>query len=102
MPRPFRLIFFHNFDTNACYLDSTLPVFLNVYIYNLNKLDTTSYDRLYRKFKYGYNVIRSWFGEQWCRLRDQEEKYKCDAFVSYNSADEDWVMEQLLPNLESS
>ncbi|XP_059364694.1 LOW QUALITY PROTEIN: toll-like receptor 13 [Carassius carassius] len=71
-------------------------------MYNLNKLDTTSYDRLHWKFKYGYYVIRSWFGEQWCHLRDQEEKYKCDAFISYNSADEDWVMEQLLPNLESS
>ncbi|KAG1947806.1 toll-like receptor [Pimephales promelas] len=53
-------------------------------------------------FKYGYYVFRSWFGEQWRRLRDQEEKYKYDAFVSYNSADEDWVMEQLLPNLEGS
>ncbi|KAK2903188.1 hypothetical protein Q8A67_007901 [Cirrhinus molitorella] len=60
------------------------------------------YVRLYWKFKYGYYVFRSWFGEQWRRLKDQEEKYKYDAFISYNSADEDWVMEQLLPNLEGS
>lgn len=95
--------FFHNFDTNVCYLDIALYLFSSTFTFTiLLILIPLLYVRLYWKFKYGYYVIRSWFGEQWRRFRDQEEKYKYDAFVSYNSADEDWVMEQLLPNLEGS
>ncbi|KAK9960768.1 hypothetical protein ABG768_008603 [Culter alburnus] len=95
--------YFHNFDTNVCYLDIELYLFSLTFTFTiLLTLIPFLYVRLYWKFKYGYYVFRSWFGEQWRRLRDQEEKYKYDAFVSYNSADEDWVMEQLLPNLEGS
>ncbi|KAI7806435.1 toll-like receptor 21 [Triplophysa rosa] len=95
--------YFHNFDTNVCYLDLGLYLFSSTYAFTiLLTVIPLLYVRLYWKFKYGYYVFRSWFGEQWRRLRDQEEKYKFDAFVSYNSADENWVMEQLLPNLEGS
>ncbi|XP_043117973.1 toll-like receptor 21 [Puntigrus tetrazona] len=95
--------FFHNFDTNVCYLNLALYLFSSTFTFTiLLSLIPLLYVRLYWKFKYGYYVFRSWFGEQWRRLRDQEEKYKYDAFVSYNSADEDWVMEQLLPILEGS
>uniref|UniRef100_A0A8C1IKN4 Toll-like receptor 21 n=1 Tax=Cyprinus carpio TaxID=7962 RepID=A0A8C1IKN4_CYPCA len=95
--------FFHNFDTNVCYLDIALYLFSSTFTFTiLQSLIPLLYVRLYWKFKYGYYVFRSWFGEQWRRLKDQEEKYKYDAFISYNSADEDWVMEQLLPNLEGS
>ncbi|XP_067305006.1 toll-like receptor 21 [Pseudorasbora parva] len=95
--------YFHNFDTNVCYLDIALYLFSSTFTFTiLLTLIPFLYVRLYWKFKYGYYVFRSWFGEQWRRLRDQEEKYKYDAFVSYNSADEEWVMEQLLPNLEGS
>ncbi|KAF7708277.1 hypothetical protein HF521_017334 [Silurus meridionalis] len=59
-------------------------------------------EKFYWKFKYGYYVFRSWFGERWRRLREEEEKCTYDAFISYNSADEEWVMEQLLPNIEGS
>ncbi len=95
--------FFHNFDTNVCYLDIAPYLFSSTFTFTiLLILIPLLYVRLYWKFKYGYYVFRSWFGEQWRRLRDQEEKYKYDAFVSYNSADEDWVIKQLLPNLEGS
>lgn len=95
--------YFHNFDTKVCYLDIELYFFSSTSTLTiLLTLIPLLYVKLYWKFKYGYYVFRSWFGEQWRRLRDQEEKYNYDAFVSYNSADEDWVMEQLLPNLEGS
>ncbi|XP_055065814.2 toll-like receptor 21 [Misgurnus anguillicaudatus] len=95
--------YFHNFDTNVCYLDLGLYLFSSTYAFTvLLTLLPLLYDRLYWKFKYGYYVFRSWFGEQWRRLRDQEENYKFDAFISYNSADEKWVMEELSPNLEGS
>ncbi|XP_073703446.1 toll-like receptor 21 [Garra rufa] len=96
-------LYFHNFLTNVCYLDIALYLFSSTFTFTiLLSLIPLLYVRLYWKFKYGYYVFRSWFGEQWRRLKDQEEKYKYDAFISYNSADEDWVMEQLLPNLEGS
>lgn len=95
--------YFHNFDTNVCYLDLGLYLFSSTCAFAiLLTIIPLLYDKLYWKLKYSYYVFRSWFGEQWRRLRDQEEKYKFDAFVSYNSADENWVMEQLLPNLEGS
>ncbi|TRY95598.1 hypothetical protein DNTS_018377 [Danionella cerebrum] len=95
--------YFHNFDTKVCYLDIALYLFSSTFALTiLLTLIPLLYAKLYWKFKYGYYVFRSWFGEQWRRLRDQEEKYKYDAFVSYNSADEDWVMEELLPNLEGA
>ncbi|KAF3839315.1 hypothetical protein F7725_018032 [Dissostichus mawsoni] len=52
--------------------------------------------------KYGCYVFISWFGEQWRRLREKEENCKYDAFISYNSSDEQWVMDQLIPNLEGN
>ncbi|KAM9309607.1 toll-like receptor 13 [Pholidichthys leucotaenia] len=58
------------------------------------------YVKLYWKTKYGYYVFRAWFSQQWSSFREEEEKCKYDAFISYNSSDEQWVMHQLLPNLE--
>ncbi|XP_078087205.1 toll-like receptor 22 [Mustelus asterias] len=34
------------------------------------------------------------------RKRGRKERYKYDAFISYNTQDEHWVLSQLLPNLE--
>lgn len=92
---------FYNFDTSVCYIDLGEYMFLGtalaVVLFTFTPL---GYVKLYWKFKYGYYVFRSWFSEQWRRLREEEEKCKYDAFISYNSSDEKWVMDQLLPNLE--
>ncbi|XP_031642419.1 toll-like receptor 13 [Oncorhynchus kisutch] len=94
---------FYNFDTNVCYLDlgeylfaTTTTVILLLTIIPL------LYTKLYWKLKYSYYVFRSWFGQHWRRLREKEEHCKYDAFISYNSADEPWVLDQLLPNLEGN
>lgn len=93
---------FYNFDTHVC-SDFGVYWFASTYVVALLlTLLPILYVKLYWKFKYGFYVFRSWFGEQWRRLREEEEKCMYDAFISYNSADEDWVMEQLLPNLEGS
>nr|AEI59678.1 TLR21 [Ictalurus punctatus] len=93
---------FYNFDTHVC-SDFGVYWFASTYIVTLLvTLLPLLYVKLYWKFKYGYYVFRSWFGEQWRRLREEEENCTYDAFISYNSADEEWVMEQLLPNLEGS
>lgn len=94
---------FYNFDTNVCYIDLGEYLFVStaivVFLFTVAPL---LYVKLYWKMKYGYYVFRSWFSEQWRRLREEEENCKYDAFVSYNSSDEQWVMEQLLPNLEGN
>ncbi|XP_017561575.1 toll-like receptor 21 [Pygocentrus nattereri] len=95
--------YFYNFDINVCYVKLELYFFASTYTVTiLLTLIPLLYVKLYWKLKYSYYVFRSWFGEQWRRLREQEEKCIYDAFISYNSADEKWVMEQLLPNLEGN
>ncbi|XP_034554153.1 toll-like receptor 21 [Notolabrus celidotus] len=94
---------FHNFDTKVCYIDLGEYLFLStaavIFLFVVTPL---LYVNLYWKLKYSYYVFQSWFGEQWRRIRDEEENCKYDAFISYNSSDEQWVMDQLLPNLEGN
>lgn len=92
---------FYKFDTRVCYKDLGKYAFLGtslvIFLFTFTPL---FYVKLYWKFKYGYYVFRSWFSEQWRRIREEKENCKYDAFISYNSSDEKWVMDQLLPNLE--
>nr|XP_046254229.1 toll-like receptor 21 [Scatophagus argus] len=92
---------FYKFDTNVCYINLGEYLFfstaLAIFLFTVTPL---LYVKLYWKIKYGYYVFRSWFGEHWRRLIEEEENCKYDAFISYNSSDEQWVMDQLLPNLE--
>ncbi|XP_038140259.1 toll-like receptor 21 [Cyprinodon tularosa] len=94
---------FHNFDTRVCYIDLGKYMFFStaavLFVFAVSPL---LYVKLYWKMKYSYYVFRSWFGDQWNRLREKEEKCKYDAFISYNFSDEEWVMNQLLPNLEGN
>ncbi|XP_022620352.1 platelet-activating factor acetylhydrolase IB subunit gamma isoform X1 [Seriola dumerili] len=94
---------FHNFKTNVCYIDLGEYLFFStavvIFLFTVTPL---LYVKLYWKMKYSYYVFRSWFSDQWRRLREEEENCKYDAFISYNSSDEQWVMDQLLPNLEGN
>ncbi|KAK2844809.1 hypothetical protein Q5P01_011468 [Channa striata] len=94
---------FCKFDTKVCYIDlgeylyfSTAAV---IFLFTVTPL---LYVKLYWKMKYSYYVFCAWFSEQWRKLREEEENCKYDAFISYNSSDEQWVMDQLLPNLEGN
>ncbi|XP_075965343.1 toll-like receptor 21 [Anarhichas minor] len=94
---------FYNFDTKVCYIDLGEYLFLStagvIFLFTVTPL---LYVKLYWKMKYGYYVFRSWFSEQWRILSEKDENCKYDAFISYNSSDEQWVMEQLMPNLEGN
>lgn len=94
---------FYNFDTKVCYIDLGESLFLRTAaVLFLFTVSPILYVKLYWKMKYSYYVFRSWFGEQWRRVREEEENCEYDAFISYNSSDEQWVMDQLLPNLEGN
>uniref|UniRef100_UPI00398E70B4 toll-like receptor 21 n=1 Tax=Pristiophorus japonicus TaxID=55135 RepID=UPI00398E70B4 len=58
---------------------------------------------IYQKGKwnihYGYYLLRAWIHEYKLQ-RGSSKDYQYDAFVSYNSKDEDWVFDQLLHKLE--
>ena len=95
--------YFYNFDTNVCFADlgkylffTTAAVIFVVIVVPLFHV------KLYWKIKYGFYVFRAWFSEQWRKLRKDEENCDYDAFVSYNFHNEQWVTEQLLPNLEGN
>lgn len=94
---------FYNFKTNVCYVDLGEYLFITTSIVVfLFSISPVLYVKLYWKMKYSYYVFRSWFGDHWRGLREEEEKCKYDAFISYNSSDEHWVLDQLLPNLEGN
>lgn len=94
---------FFKFDTSVCYIDLGKYLFFFtapwIFLFTVWPL---LYVKLYWKIKYSYYVFHSWFSEQWHRLREKEENCKYDAFISYNSCDELWVMNELLPNLEGN
>nr|QBP05241.1 toll-like receptor 21 [Boleophthalmus pectinirostris] len=94
---------FYSFDTKVCYADlGQYLCFITAAFLFLFTSFPIIYVKLYWTFKYSYFVFRAWFSEQWRRLRDEEENCVYDAFISYNSSDEQWVMEQLVPNLEGN
>lgn len=94
---------FYKFDTSVCYVDLGEYLFFCtapwIFLFTVWPL---LHVKLYWKVKYSYYVFRSWFGEQWRRLREEEENCAYDAFISYNSSDELWVVNELLPNLEGN
>ncbi|XP_056321045.1 toll-like receptor 13 [Danio aesculapii] len=49
-------------------------------------------------FKPFYHIASGWFREA-LRMKEKPQ-YRYDAFVSYSSKDEHWIIEELLPNLE--
>ncbi|XP_030068510.1 toll-like receptor 13 [Microcaecilia unicolor] len=88
-------------DTHICFLDigqrlfwGTAPALI------LFMLLPITYRKCYWRIKYNFYIFRSWFNEYW-RWKE-EEHFKYDAFVSYNSYDEAWVLQELLPNLETN
>ncbi|XP_039972977.1 toll-like receptor 21 [Xiphias gladius] len=94
---------FYNFDTKVCYIDlGEYLLFSTAAVIFLFTVTPLLYVKLYWRMKYSYYVFRSWFSDQWRRLREEEENCKYDAFISYNSSDEQWVMDHLLPNLEGN
>ncbi|XP_028971732.1 toll-like receptor 21 [Esox lucius] len=94
---------FYNFETNVCNKDLEEYFFAcTTSLILLLTIIPILYDKLYWKLKFSYYVFCSWIGQHFRRLRNKEEQCKYDAFISYSSADEPWIVDQLLPNLEGN
>ncbi|XP_009473400.1 PREDICTED: toll-like receptor 13, partial [Nipponia nippon] len=90
--------YLHSFDTRVCFLDvglylfaGTAPAVLLLLVLPL------LYHRAYWRLRYHFYLLRAWANGRWQR---EERRYAYDSFVSYNSADEGWVLGELVPELE--
>ncbi|KAL9820799.1 uncharacterized protein GJ701_017407 [Geothlypis trichas] len=90
--------YLHCFDTCVCYLDmgrylfaGTAPAVLLLLVLPL------LHHRGYWRLRYQLFLLRAWARGHW---RREQRRYTYDTFVSYNSRDEQWVLEELVPELE--
>ncbi|KAF7242335.1 Toll-like receptor 13 [Varanus komodoensis] len=89
----------YSFDTHVCFQDIGLYLFSITFpVLLLHMLLPVLYHRTYWQLKYHLYILRAWVNSHW--RRGEDEDYQFDAFVSYNSRDESWVLEQLVPSLE--
>ncbi|XP_053123627.1 toll-like receptor 13 [Hemicordylus capensis] len=89
----------YSFDIHVCFQDMGLYLFAFIFpALLLNMLLPFLYERTYWQVKYHIYILRAWVNDHW--RRGDSERYKFDAFVSYNSTDEGWVLDQLVPSLE--
>ncbi|OXB53243.1 hypothetical protein ASZ78_002560 [Callipepla squamata] len=93
-----RNAYIHSFDTRVCFLDLGLYLFAGTApAVLLLLLVPVVYHRAYWRLKYHWYLLRCWVNQHW---RREEKSYLYDSFVSYNSADESWVLQKLVPELE--
>ncbi|KAM3910383.1 uncharacterized protein RB166_021014 [Leptodactylus fuscus] len=91
-------VFFHSFDTHVCDLKEKLILFCSSFCFlSLLIIVPIVYSKSYWRIKYNYFLFISWLNQRWSSNKDL---YKYDAFVSYNTRDEAWVYETMLPMLE--
>ncbi|XP_066463223.1 toll-like receptor 13 [Eleutherodactylus coqui] len=91
-------VLFHSFDTHVCDLKAKLILFCSSFFFLcLLTIIPIVYSKSYWRIKYNYFLFISWLHERW---KSDKDLYKYDAFVSYNTQDEDWVYETMLPMLE--
>ncbi|XP_056398146.1 toll-like receptor 13 [Hyla sarda] len=89
---------FLNFDTQVCDHKERLAFFCSSFFFLcLLMIIPIVYSKSYWRLKYNYFLFISWLNVRWNSSKDL---YKYDAFVSYNTRDEDWVYETMLPMLE--
>nr|XP_032817071.1 toll-like receptor 13 [Petromyzon marinus] len=91
---------FVDFDASVCYEKWGRVMFvLTLPFFSLLTACPLVFVKARWHIRYGYYMFRAWFREY--RRRDEDARaYDYDAFISYNSRDEDWVMGELVPRLE--
>ncbi|XP_040437380.1 toll-like receptor 13, partial [Falco naumanni] len=90
--------YLHSFDTRVCFLDVGLYLFAATTPAVLLLLALPLlHHRAYWRLRYHFYLLRAWANGRWQR---EERRYAYDTFVSYNSADEGWVLGELVPELE--
>ncbi|XP_078406843.1 toll-like receptor 22 [Cetorhinus maximus] len=91
-----------NFNSNSCvvhfeflfYISSSTVIILTIIV-------SFTYHFWRWHVVYAYYLLLAFIYDN-NRKRGRNERYKYDAFISYNAHDEHWVLNQLLPNLEGN
>ncbi|KAM5131884.1 uncharacterized protein ACMZJ9_018696 [Mantella aurantiaca] len=92
--------YFYKFDIQVCDLILKRGMFCGSFVaVLLFMLIPIVYKKSYWRIRYNYFLFLSWLHERW---NSDKDIYKYDAFVSYNTKDEDWVYQNMLPMLEDS
>uniref|UniRef100_A0A8C3JMN8 TIR domain-containing protein n=1 Tax=Calidris pygmaea TaxID=425635 RepID=A0A8C3JMN8_9CHAR len=90
--------YLHSFDTRVCFLDLGLYLFSATSpLVALALALPLLYHRGYWRLRYHLYLLRAWANGRW---RPERRRFLYDTFVSYNSADEGWVLGELVPQLE--
>ncbi|KAM8972039.1 uncharacterized protein RCH25_017652 [Pelodytes ibericus] len=87
------------FDVKTCSPDYEFILFLSTCLLISNMLVILTIWKYSRwQLVYGYYILLAFLYDR--KQRRKKQKYEYDAFISYNSHDEEWVFNQLVPNLE--
>ncbi|XP_078496860.1 toll-like receptor 11 [Lissotriton helveticus] len=87
------------FMEKDCSLLIGYPLFVGTFSFNMLFLITALlYHRVRWYLLYLFYMLRTWWNYR--GRHDRKRQYDFDAFVSYSSCDEAWVVREFLPNLE--
>uniref|UniRef100_A0AAY5K3I3 TIR domain-containing protein n=1 Tax=Esox lucius TaxID=8010 RepID=A0AAY5K3I3_ESOLU len=88
-----------DFDTHSCSVDTGLFYFISTTsLVLLTLLGSLIYRLLRWQLIYSYHLFLAYLYDN--KQKNRRAAYQYDAFVSYNTHDEPWVLRDLLPELE--
>ncbi|XP_053546856.1 toll-like receptor 13 [Bombina bombina] len=91
--------YFYNFEIHVCDMKIKTQLFCSTFTAILVFIIIPIvYSKSYWCLKYNYFLFLAWLHERW---KSDKERYKYDAFISYNTKDEEWVYSEMLPMLET-
>ncbi|XP_020374252.2 toll-like receptor 22 [Rhincodon typus] len=89
-----------NFNSHSCFIHFQFLLYISSSaVIILTLIVSFTYHCWRWHIVYAYYLFLAFIYEN-NRKRGQKQSYKYDAFISYNTHDEQWVLNQLLPNLE--
>ncbi|XP_062401594.1 toll-like receptor 22 [Sardina pilchardus] len=94
--------YLEQFNTEFCDLNFEFICFvINSSLVILTMLVSFCYNFLRWQLVYAYYLFLAFLYDSRKQQRQHQQGFQYDAFVSYNSQDELWVLRELLPNLEA-
>ncbi|XP_043935653.1 toll-like receptor 13 [Protopterus annectens] len=91
-------ILFKDLDLSFCKIDIGMIAFLIAFPITLMTIvSSLVYGQLSWTLRFMFYMLRAWILG---KIQKADKSWKYDAYVSYSSQDEYWVMHKLLPNLE--
>uniref|UniRef100_A0A4W4GSK3 TIR domain-containing protein n=1 Tax=Electrophorus electricus TaxID=8005 RepID=A0A4W4GSK3_ELEEL len=101
-PPSMRGMRFVNLNTESCIVSIDFICFICTSVLAVfTLLASFIYHFLYWQMVYAYYLFLAFLHDNKKKQMHQQHGFQYDAFISYNAQDEPWVVQELLPNLES-